>query len=119
MSSEVNFWPNKKMQNFDDKKKRKLLRENITRMEAVSKFINVFLIPVINQQYKNGHKKLTVRSAAEKLHYLQSLCEGRESRNKENIKTNKAIIIYITISKLLEFPKYKLKKTTDKRQFTK
>jgi|TARA_R110002124_G_scaffold198778_1_gene365651 hypothetical protein len=93
MSSEVNFWPNKKMQNFDDKKKRKLLRENITRMEAVSKFINVFLIPVINQPYKNGHKKLNFLSAAEKLHYLQSLCEGRESRNKENIKTNKEELI--------------------------
>ena len=53
MSSKINFWPNKKMQNFDEKKKRKLLRENITRMKAISKFIDVSLLSIINKAYKN------------------------------------------------------------------
>ena len=51
---EVNFWTNKKMQKFDERRKRKLLTENIIRMEAVNKFINVALFPIINKPYKNG-----------------------------------------------------------------
>ena len=43
IKEEVNLWSSKKMQNFDQKKKRKLLTDNIMRMEAVTKFINVSL----------------------------------------------------------------------------
>jgi hypothetical protein len=53
----VNLWSNKKMQNFDQRKKRKLLTDNIIKMKAVNKFINVALFPVINRKYKNGKKR--------------------------------------------------------------
>ena len=56
ISKEVNFWQNKKMQNFHPGKKRKLITDNIIRMKAVNKFINVALFPVINRKYKNGKK---------------------------------------------------------------
>ena len=55
MSSEINLWQNKKMQNFDQRKKRKLLTDNIIRMKAVNKFINISLFPIINKAYKNGN----------------------------------------------------------------
>jgi hypothetical protein len=86
-SEEVNLWSNKKMQNFDQRKKRRLLTENIIRMKAVSKFINVSLFPVINRKYKNGKKTLDFLTPAEKLDYLRRLCERRKLRNDDVIKT--------------------------------
>ena len=86
-SYKVNLWSNKKMQNFDQRKKRRLLTENIIRMKAVSKFINVSLFPVINRKYKNGKKTLDFLTPAEKLDYLRRLCERRKLRNDDVIKT--------------------------------
>ena len=83
----VNLWSNKKMQNFDQRKKRKLLTDNIIKMKAVNKFINVSLLPVINRKYKNGKKTLDFLTPAEKLDYLRRFCEGRKSRNDDMIKT--------------------------------
>jgi hypothetical protein len=83
----VNLWSNKKMQNFDQRKKRKLLTDNIIKMKAVNKFINVALFPVINRKYKNGKKTLDFLTPAEKLDYLRRFCEGRKSRNDDMIKT--------------------------------
>ena len=83
----INLWSNKKMQNFDQRKKRKLLTDNIIKMKAVNKFINVALFPVINRKYKNGKKTLDFLTPAEKLDYLRRFCEGRKSRNDDMIKT--------------------------------
>ena len=83
----VNLLSNKKMQNFDQRKKRKLLTDNIIKMKAVNKFINVALFPVINRKYKNGKKTLDFLTPAEKLDYLRRFCEGRKSRNDDMIKT--------------------------------
>jgi hypothetical protein len=83
----VNLWSNKKMQNFNQRKKRKLLTDNIIKMKAVNKFINVALFPVINRKYKNGKKTLDFLTPAEKLDYLRRFCEGRKSRNDDMIKT--------------------------------
>ena len=83
----VNLWSNKKMQNFDQRKKRKLLTDNIIKMKAVNKFINVALFPVINRKYKNEKKTLDFLTPAEKLDYLRRFCEGRKSRNDDMIKT--------------------------------
>ena len=83
----VNLWSNKKMQNFSQRKKRKLLTDNIIKMKAVNKFINVALFPVINRKYKNGKKTLDFLTPAEKLDYLRRFCEGRKSRNDDMIKT--------------------------------
>jgi hypothetical protein len=46
------------MQNFDQRKKRKLLTDNIIKMKAVNKFINVALFPVINKKYKKWKKNV-------------------------------------------------------------
>jgi hypothetical protein len=81
----VNLWSNKKMQNFNQRKKRKLLTDNIIKMKAVNKFINVALFPVINRKYKNGRNNFL--TPAEKLDYLRRFCEGRKSRNDDMIKT--------------------------------
>ena len=83
----VNLWSNKKMQNFNQRKKRKLLTDNIIKMKAVNKFINVALFPVINRKYKNGKKTLDFLTPAEKLDYLRRFCEGRKLRNDAMIKT--------------------------------
>ena len=83
----VNLWSNKKMQNFNQRKKRKLLTDNIIKMKAVNKFINVALFPVINRKYKNGKKTLDFLTPAEKLDYLRRFCEKRKSRNDDMIKT--------------------------------
>ena len=83
----VNLWSNKKMQNFNQRKKRKLLTDNIIKMKAVNKFINVALFPVINRKYKNGKKTLDFLTPAEKLDYLRRFCEGKKSRNDDMIKT--------------------------------
>ena len=83
----VNLWSNKKMQNFNQRKKRKLLTDNIIRMKAVNKFINVALFPVINRKYKNGKKTLDFLTPAEKLDFLRRFCEGRKLRNDDMIKT--------------------------------
>ena len=85
INEEVNFWSNKKMQNFDQKKKRKLLTDNIMRMEAVTKFINVSLFPIINRAYKNGRNNFL--TPAEKLDFLRRFCEGRKLRNNDVMKT--------------------------------
>mgnify|MGYP000625087875 CR=1 FL=1 len=74
-----------KMQKFDERRKRKLLTENIIRMEAVTKFINVSLFPIINRAYKSGRNNFL--TPAEKLDYLRRFCEGRKSRNDDMIKT--------------------------------
>jgi len=83
----VNLWSNKKMQNFNQRKKRKLLTDNIIKMKAVNKFINVALFPVINRKYKNGKKTLDFLTPAEKLDYLRRFCEKRKLRNDDMIKT--------------------------------
>jgi hypothetical protein len=81
----VNLWSNKKMQNFNQRKKRKLLTDNIIKMKAVNKFINVSLFPIINKPYKNGRNNFL--TPAEKLDYLRRFCEKRKSRNDDVIKT--------------------------------
>ena len=95
-SKEVNFWSNKKMQNFDQKKKRKLLTDNIMRMEAVTKFINVSLFPIINRAYKSGRNNFL--TPAEKLDYLQRFCEGRKLRNNDVIKASKEELVRTHVS---------------------
>ena len=94
----VNLWSNKKMQNFNQRKKRKLLTDNIIKMKAVNKFINVALFPVINRKYKNGKKKLDFLNAAEKLDYLRRLCEGRKLRNNDVIKASKEELVRTHVS---------------------
>ena len=84
-SKKVNFWQNKKMQKFDERRKRKLLTENIIRMKAVNKFINVSLFPIINKPYKNGRDNFL--TPAEKLDYLRRLCEGRKLHNDDVMKS--------------------------------
>ena len=96
INEEVNLWSNKKMQNFDQKKKRKLLTENIIRMEAVTKFINVSLFPIINRAYKNGRNNFL--TPAEKLDYLRRLCEGRKLRNNDVIKATKEELVKTHVS---------------------
>ena len=95
-SKEVNFWSNKKMQNFDQKKKRKLLTNNIIIMEAVNKFINVSLFPVINKPYKNGRNNFL--TPAEKLDYLRRFCEGRKLRNDDVIKATREELVKTHVS---------------------
>ena len=97
MSSEINFWPNKKMQNFDEKKKRRLLRDNITRMKAISKFIDVSLLSIINRAYKNG--KNNFLTPAEKLDYLRMFCEKRKSRNNDIIKATEEELVKTCVSR--------------------
>ena len=94
---EVNFWTNKKMQKFDERRKRKLLTENIIRMEAVNKFINVALFPIINKPYKNGRNNFL--TPAEKLDYLQRFCEGRKLRNNDVIKASKEELVRTHVSR--------------------
>ena len=96
INEEVNLWSNKKMQNFDQKKKRKLLTDNIMRMEAVTKFINVSLFPIINRAYKNGRNNCL--TPAEKLDYLQRFCEGRKLRNDDIRKACKKELIETHVS---------------------
>jgi len=96
INEEVNFWSNKKMQNFDQKKKRKLLTDNIMRMEAVTKFINVSLFPIINRAYKNGRNNFL--TPAEKLDYLRRLCEGRKLRNDDVIKATREELVKTHVS---------------------
>ena len=96
INEEVNFWSNKKMQNFDQKKKRKLLTDNIMRMEAVTKFINVSLFPIINRAYKNGRNNFL--TPAEKLDYLQRFCEGRKLRNNDVIKATREELVKTHVS---------------------
>jgi hypothetical protein len=96
INEEVNLWSNKKMQNFDQKKKRKLLTDNIIRMEAVTKFINVSLFPIINRAYKNGRNNFL--TPAEKLDYLQRFCEGRKLRNNDVIKATREELVKTHVS---------------------
>jgi len=96
INEEVNLWSNKKMQNFDQKKKRKLLTDNIIRMEAVNKFIKVSLFPVIDRAYKNGRNNFL--TPAEKLDYLRRLCEGRKLRNNDVIKATKEELVKTHVS---------------------
>ena len=96
INEEVNLWSNKKMQNFDQKKKRKLLTDNIIRMEAVNKFINVSLFPVIDRAYKNGRNNFL--TPAEKLDYLRRLCEGRKLRNDDVIKATREELVKTHVS---------------------
>ena len=96
INEEVNLWSNKKMQNFDQKKKRKLLTDNIIRMEAVNKFIKVSLFPVIDKAYKNGRNNFL--TPAEKLDYLRRLCEGRKLRNDDVIKATREELVKTHVS---------------------
>ena len=96
INEEVNLWSNKKMQNFDQKKKRKLLTDNIIKMEAVNKFIKVSLFPVIDRAYKNGRNNFL--TPAEKLDYLRRLCEGRKLRNDDVIKATKEELVKTHVS---------------------
>jgi len=96
INEEVNLWSNKKMQNFDQKKKRKLLTDNIIRMEAVNKFIKVSLFPVIDRAYKNGRNNFL--TPAEKLDYLRRLCEGRKLRNDDVIKATREELVKTHVS---------------------
>jgi len=96
INEEVNLWSNKKMQNFDQKKKRKLLTDNIIRMEAVNKFIKVSLFPVIDRAYKNGRNNFL--TPAEKLDYLRRLCEGRKLLNNDVIKATKEELVKTHVS---------------------
>ena len=96
INEEVNLWSNKKMQNFDQKKKRKLLTDNIIRMEAVTKFIKVSLFPVIDKAYKNGRNNFL--TPAEKLDYLRRLCEGRKLRNDDVIKATREELVKTHVS---------------------
>ena len=81
------------MQNYDQRKKRKLLTDNIIKMKAVNKYINVALFPDINRKYKNGKKTLDFLTPAEKLDYLRRFCEGRKLRNDDVIKASKEELI--------------------------
>jgi len=96
INKEVNFWSNKKMQNFDQKKKRKLLTDNIIRMEAINKFIKVSLFPVIDKAYKNGRDNFL--TPVEKLDYLRRLCEKKELRNDDVIKATKEELVKTHVS---------------------
>ena len=95
MSSEINLWPNKKMQNFDQTKKRKLLTNNLTQTRAVDNFCDT-LIKIIKTKYKNG--KIGCLTPAEKLYYVQRFCEGRKLRNDDIRKACKKELIETHLS---------------------
>ena len=84
ISKEVNLWKNKKMKDFDERKKRKLLSQNLLRIQAINKFINGSLFKIINKSYKNGAQNFL--TPAEKLDYLQKLCVNTFLRNNDIIK---------------------------------
>ena len=84
ISKEVNLWKNKKMKNFDERKKRKLLSQNLLRMQAINKFINGSLLNIINKPYKNGAQNFL--TPAEKLDWLQKFCINTILRNNDVIK---------------------------------
>ena len=84
ISKEVNLWKNKKMKNFDERKKRKLLSQNLLRMQAINKFINGSLLNIINKSYKNGAQNFL--TPAEKLDWLQKFCINTILRNNDVIK---------------------------------
>ena len=98
MSSEINFWQNKKMQNFDQNKKRKLLANNLFQIRAVDNFCDT-LIKIIRSKYKNGRKGCL--NAAERLDYLQRFCEGRKLRNEDIRKACKKELIETHVSGVL------------------
>ena len=95
MSNEINLWPNKKMQNFDQNKKRKLLANNLFQIRAVDNFCDT-LIKIIRSKYKNGRKGCL--NAAERLDYLQRFCEGRKLRNEDIRKACKKELIETHVS---------------------
>ena len=95
MSSEINFWPNKKMQNFDQNKKRKLLTSNLSQTRAVDNFCDT-LIKIIKTKYKNGRKGCL--SATERLDYIQRFCEERKLRNEDIRKACKKELIETHVS---------------------
>ena len=81
---------------INERRKRKLLTENIIRMEAVTKFINVSLFPIINRAYKSGRNNFL--TPAEKLDYLRRFCEGRKLRNDDVIKASKEELVRTHVS---------------------
>ena len=95
MSSEINFWPNKKMQNFDQNKKRKILTNNLSQTRAVDNFCDT-LIKIIKTKYKNGRKGCL--SATERLDYIQRFCEERKLRNEDIRKACKRELIETHVS---------------------
>jgi hypothetical protein len=98
MSNEINLWSNKKMQNFDQNKKRKLLANNLFQIRAVDNFCDT-LIKIIRSKYKNGRKGCL--NAAERLDYLQRFCEGRKLRNEDIRKACKKELIETHVSGVL------------------
>ena len=97
MSSEINLWTNKKMQKFDQSKKRKLLTNNLTQTRAVDNFCDT-LIKIIKTKYKNGRKGCL--SATERLDYVQRFCEGRKLRNEDIRKACKKELIETHVSEV-------------------
>ena len=95
MSSEINLWSNKKMQNFDQKKKRKLLTDNLSQTRSVDNFCNI-LIKIINKPYRNGRNNFL--TPAEKLDYLRRFCEERKTRNEDIRKACKKELIETHVS---------------------
>jgi len=95
MSSEINLWTNKKMQKFDQSKKRKLLANNLSQTRAVDNFCDT-LIKIIKTKYKNGRKGCL--SATERLDYIQRFCEERKLRNEDIRKACKKELIETHVS---------------------
>ena len=88
---DVILWQNKKMKNFDENKKRKLLSDNILKMKAVNKFIDHSLLYFINKPYLSG--KQNFLTAAEKLDYLQRFCNNTKLRNNDIIKVTEEELV--------------------------
>jgi len=95
MSNEINLWTNKKMQKFDQSKKRKLLANNLSQTRAVDNFCDT-LIKIIKTKYKNGRKGCL--SATERLDYIQRFCEERKLRNEDIRKACKKELIETHVS---------------------
>ena len=92
ISKDVILWQNKKMKNFDENKKRKLLLGNILKMKAVNKFCDRLLY-IMNLPYKGGKRGLDFLTAAEKLDYLQRFCNNTKLRNNDITKVSEEELI--------------------------
>ena len=96
ISKEVNLWKNKKMKDFDERKKRKLLSQNLLRMQAINKFINGSLFNITKKSYKNGAQNFL--TPAEKLDYLQKFCINTVLRNNDIMKAIKEELVKTHVS---------------------
>jgi hypothetical protein len=95
VTKKVNFWHNKKLRNFDEKKKRKLLRDNISKMKAVNKFCESIHY-MINKPYKNG--QFHCLTPVEKLDSLQRFCDRTQLRNNDVIKASEEELVKTCVS---------------------